>query len=79
MKLSEAIMLYESKAILEARILKSSSKDGWCIQFKTKNPVNFTLKLETERGFIRIFKNINAAIKTIKKIGFSKAIIILKV
>jgi hypothetical protein len=78
MKLSEAMMLYESKAISNVRICRSISKEGWCIQFRTRNPVKFSLELETERGSIRVFKNINAAVKTITKIGFSEAILILK-
>ena len=77
MKLSEAIMLYESKAISDVRICKSTAQQGWCVKFRTKNPVNFSLVLETERGFIRVYKNINAAIKTITKIGFAEAVLVL--
>jgi hypothetical protein len=78
MKAGEAKLLYESGAIFDARICRSASGEGWYIKFKSKKPVQFSLELESERGPVRIFKKLYAAINAVERIGFNKATIILK-
>ena len=78
MTLAEAKLLYDSGAISDPIIYKPRGKNGWCLQFSSNQPVKFKLKIETERGSLRIFKNINAAIGIAEKIGVSEVKLILK-
>lgn len=68
MKLAEAKMLHESGAISGAKIFRTKSGDGWSLVFSTRNPVNFACELQTEKGAIRVFKSIEAAVVVLEKI-----------
>lgn len=78
MKLAEAKILYNSGAISDATIYKPKGETGWCLEFSSKQPVDFSLFLEKELGSVRIFKKISAALVTAEKIGVSDARVIFK-
>ena len=61
-----------------AKIWKQPGEDGWQHQFITKKPVDLTLVIETERGSVRTFKKINAAIRVAENVGVAEVNVIKK-
>jgi hypothetical protein len=79
MKLGEAQMLVESGAVDSAIIFGSETEPGWILKITIdKRNVSFPLELQAERGPIRIFKSVDAAVRSAKKIGLSNVVVILK-
>ena len=78
MRLVEAQMLVESGSADSGIIIRSESDDGWVLKLLTnKKDVSFPLELQAERGPIRLFKSIDAAVKSAQKIGLSEVKVLL--
>ena len=79
MRLNEAQMLVESGSVDSATVFRSETEEGWVLKISiAKDGISFPLELQAERGPIRIFKSVDAAINSAEKIGLSNVIIILK-
>lgn len=79
MKLNKAKIVMQSSGFLKAEILslKDLSGDGWYIRFEPSLSYHAISQedfiLEGQRSGYRKFKTIDAAIKTLKDIGFPDA------
>jgi hypothetical protein len=69
MKLSEARVLFDSRLVFDATILPDKSDDGWVLELSVDDKVKYPRKIHTERGSVRIFKSVDAAVSAASSIG----------
>lgn len=74
MKVSEARVLRKSGLVISATIYPyDGMEDRWLLELQVNSSVDFpTRKIHTERGDLRIFKSVDAAVSAVKLIGLSE-------
>ena len=77
MIITEAKLLFETRTIFDPIVYNLRDEKEWCLQFKCipNIEIPFSLFLETERGQMRIFKDVKAAVNSAKRIGFEKVLV----
>ena len=69
--------MFEMRTIFDPIVYNLRNEKEWCLHFKSKPDaeIPFSLFLETERGQIRIFKDVKAAVNSARRIGFDKVLV----
>ena len=76
MIITEAKLLFETRTIFDPIVYNLRDEKEWCLQFKCiPNAEIPSLFLETERGQMRIFKDVKAAVNSAKRIGFDTVLV----
>jgi hypothetical protein len=75
MKFSEAKILCDSSILNNPKVLFKRKDLGWIIEFKSEKKIPYSLYLETEKGKLRVFRDVSAAIKVLKRLKFCNAFV----
>ena len=69
--------MFETRTIFDPIVYNLHNEKEWCLQFKAKPDaeIPFSLFLETERGQMRIFKDVKAAVNSARRIGFDMVLV----
>ena len=78
MKFMEAKIIAQTGGLSGAQAYRPTGENTWHLRFITEKPMKFTSVLETQKGKIRVFKNINSAISVAEQIGIERVSVILK-
>ncbi|WP_429037545.1 plasmid replication protein RepB [Aeromonas media] len=71
----DAKLLFDAGALERAMIIRNNGSDGYNLFLAMSGEERKAVAIERQRGGLRIFKSIDAAVATAKNIGFNTMIV----